>query len=71
MKKNIAFIMATMLIVANLNVLQAETKKLQLSLQTLDPKTNQVISRTENVNSPNVGVIIVDPWNYHWVHDCL
>jgi len=45
-KKTIAFITATILIVANLNVLHAETKKLQLSLQTLDPKTNQVITRT-------------------------
>lgn len=64
--KKIILLATIMLFVANLNILQAETKILQLSLQTLDPETNQVITKTEDVNSSNVGVVIVDPWNYHW-----
>lgn len=43
-----------------------ETKMLQMSLQIRDSKTNQVITRTEKVNTANVGFVIVDPWNYHW-----
>lgn len=66
MKRIIVLLTTAIFIVANLNSLQAETKKLQLSLQTRDPKTNQVITRTEDVNASNVGVVIVDPWNYHW-----
>ncbi len=48
------------------NKLLAEGKILHISLQTRDAKTNQVISRTEDVNASEVGVVIVDPWNYHW-----
>ena len=43
-----------------------ETKMLQLSLQIRDPKTNQVITKIEEVNASKIGVIIVDPWNFHW-----
>ncbi len=43
-----------------------ETKPLQLTLQIQDPNTDHIITNTENVNSANVGVVIVDPWNYHW-----
>src|ERR1035437_5531554 len=55
-----------LLIVVSLNALQAETKKLQLSLQTRDANTNQVIIRNENVDVSKVGIVIVDPWDYHW-----
>src|SRR5664279_4753753 len=48
------------------NGLFAEGKILHMSLQTRDPKTNQVITRTEDVDASKIGVVIVDPWNYHW-----
>lgn len=39
---------------------------LELTLQTRDAKTNQVVLATEKVDAAKVGVVIVDPWNYHW-----
>lgn len=41
-------------------------KMLHLALHTRDPKTNQLISATEDVDGSKVGIVIVDPWNYHW-----
>ncbi len=34
-------------------------------LQTRDSKNKQVV-QSERVASNKVGVVIVDPWNYHW-----
>ena len=48
------------------NELFAESKTLHLSLQTRDPKTNQVITRNEDVETSEIGIVIVDPWSYHW-----
>ncbi|MGA2408683.1 MAG: NPCBM/NEW2 domain-containing protein [Bacteroidales bacterium] len=48
------------------NELFAEGKILHISLQTRDPKTNQVITKTEDVDASKIGVVIVDPWNFHW-----
>jgi hypothetical protein len=45
---------------------RAEPKDLELALESRDPKTNHIESRTEKVASNKVGVVIVDPWNYHW-----
>ena len=44
----------------------AEPRPLSLTLQTRDPKTDQVIVKTEMVDSAKVAVVIVDPWNFHW-----
>jgi hypothetical protein len=62
------FILAAviMLIVSILNTMKAEPKLLHLKLQTRDPKTNQVYTRIEDVETTHVGIVIVDPWNYHW-----
>ena len=46
--------------------LQAENTMLHLSLQTRDPNTNQILIKEENVDASKIGVVIVDPWNYHW-----
>src|SRR5512137_2401048 len=43
-----------------------EPRRLSLTLQTRDPKSNQVALKTEDVDSAKVGVVIIDPWNYHW-----
>lgn len=50
--------------ITNANTGQSRT--LHLALQTRDPETNIVITRTEDVDASKVGVVIVDPWNYHW-----
>jgi hypothetical protein len=53
MKRIIFSIVTVILIVANLNQVQAE-------------KTNQVITKSENVDASKIGIVIVDTWNYHW-----
>ncbi len=45
---------------------QAQPRALHLALQTRNPKTNQVVVQTEDVDSAKVTVVIVDPWNFHW-----
>lgn len=35
-------------------------------LQTRDPKTDQVIVRSQRLDPRKTGIVIVDPWNYHW-----
>jgi NPCBM/NEW2 domain/Chitobiase/beta-hexosaminidase C-terminal domain len=39
---------------------------LELHTQTRDPKTDRVAAHLEKVDPRKVGVIIIDPWNYHW-----
>ena len=48
------------------NLALAESRPLNLTLQTRDSKTGQLLYKTENVDSSRVAVVIVDPWNYHW-----
>jgi hypothetical protein len=50
----------------NQNALFAQSKIFHISLQTRDSKTNQAITRIEDVDASKIGVVIVDPWNYHW-----
>ena len=45
---------------------EAQPRAIRLALQTRDPKTNEIQTRTEEVDSAKVAVVIVDPWNYHW-----
>jgi len=35
-------------------------------LQTRDPKSGQVIIRKEKLDPRKTGIVVVDPWNYHW-----
>lgn len=41
-------------------------KELQFDLQRRDPQTDEVVITKERVDSKHVGVVIIDPWNYHW-----
>lgn len=50
----------------NLCALQSDAKMLNFKLQTRDPKTNEILIKSEIVDASKVGIIIVDPWNYHW-----
>src|SRR5512136_1849052 len=44
----------------------AAPRVLELTLQTRDPQTGRIISTTEKVDASKVGIVIVDPWNFHW-----
>jgi len=66
MKRYILLLSVIILIGCTQNKMQTETKKLNLSLETRDPKTNQVITKIEHVDASKIGVIIIDPWNFHW-----
>jgi hypothetical protein len=44
----------------------ANPRPLSLTLQTRDPSTNEVVLKTEEVDPAKVGIVIIDPWNYHW-----
>src|ERR1019366_6730643 len=45
---------------------QARAAEIELTLQTRDPATGQVILTPEKVDPRHVGVIAVDVWNFHW-----
>jgi nicotinamidase-related amidase len=45
---------------------RSEPCTLHLTLQTRNPSSNRIVTKTENVRSDKVAVVIVDPWNYHW-----
>jgi hypothetical protein len=66
MKKFIWLLSLTILSGCTHSKVQTETKELHLSLETRDPKTNQVITKIESVDASKIGVIIIDPWNFHW-----
>jgi len=38
----------------------------QLDRRTRDPKTGKVTTTALKVDPARVGIVIVDPWNYHW-----
>ena len=44
----------------------ARPAEIELTLQTRDPATGQIMVQTEKVDPAHVGVIAVDVWNYHW-----
>jgi hypothetical protein len=40
--------------------------EMELTLQTRDPETGNIVLTTEKVDPKHVGVIAVDVWNFHW-----
>ncbi len=44
----------------------ARSAEIELTLQTRDPATGQVVLAPERVDPKRVGVIAVDVWNFHW-----
>jgi hypothetical protein len=64
--KRIILSLSIVLIFTVLNTLHAQKKTLHLSLETRDAKTNQIITRTEDVEASHLGIVIIDPWSYHW-----
>ncbi len=60
-------ILSTLILIGSLfNAIHAEIKILSLQLQTRDPITDQIFTRIEKVGTSKIGIVIVDPWNYHW-----
>jgi hypothetical protein len=39
---------------------------MNLTLETRDPQTNQLLVRTRSIDPARTAIIVVDPWNYHW-----
>ena len=62
----ISFTLACLLMAWPADWAPAQTRLLRLEAQTRDPKTNQVLPQTIEVDSSKVAVVIVDPWNFHW-----
>lgn len=48
------------------NRVPAQTKSISLTLRTRDSVTKQLITHSKQIATSNIGVIIIDPWNYHW-----
>ena len=44
----------------------ARGAELELTFQTRDPATGQIVKTLERMDPRRVGVIAVDVWNYHW-----
>ena len=40
--------------------------EITLGLRTRDGKTGEVISKPMAIDPHKVGIVVVDPWNYHW-----
>ncbi|MEI6783880.1 MAG: hypothetical protein WCQ21_23560, partial [Verrucomicrobiota bacterium] len=45
---------------------QTTPDEITLSLRIRDAKTGQVVIKPLKIDPRKVGIIIVDPWNYHW-----
>lgn len=45
---------------------QTPSNEITLSLRTRDPKTSEPKTTPLKIDPHKVGIVIVDPWNYHW-----
>jgi hypothetical protein len=66
MKKYRLYLCACLILLARQNNVVAQTKSLRLQMHTRDSVTNQVTTKTETISTKQIGIVIVDPWNYHW-----
>ena len=58
--------MRTMILSAVLLAGGAAAGAVELELQTRDAKTGKIVVRKQQVDPKHVGVVLVDPWNFHW-----
>lgn len=63
---NIVVAFTVLLASAGLFAQTPAIRSLELNLQTRDPQTNQVKIQKQIIDPRKVGIIVVDPWNYHW-----
>jgi len=54
------------LVLALLASVSARAEEIELTLQTRDPTTGEVVLTPEPVESKRVGIVAVDVWNFHW-----
>ncbi|MDP4212299.1 MAG: NPCBM/NEW2 domain-containing protein [Bacteroidota bacterium] len=66
MKRWLLSLSVLIVFVAVHDCVQAQPKTFHLSLRTRDPQTNRVMEKAEYVDASKIGIVIVDPWNYHW-----
>jgi hypothetical protein len=66
MKKWIIFLPALYFSSFFCSQVSAQGKTLSFKLRTRNHTTNQIIEKDESVETTKVGIVIVDPWNYHW-----
>jgi hypothetical protein len=66
MKRCMVSLLFLFVFIAVYDHVQAQSKTFPLTIRTRDPKTNRVIEKTEEVETSKIGIVIVDPWNYHW-----
>jgi hypothetical protein len=48
---------------------QLQPKKeqwIELTLQSRDPNTGEISLKKEKINTANLGIVVVDMWNFHW-----
>ena len=45
---------------------QTPSDEITLSLRTRDPKTSELVTTPLKIAPRKVGIVTVDPWNYHW-----
>jgi hypothetical protein len=46
--------------------LPAQSKAFPLTMHTRDAATKRLITNTKYVEASHIGIVIIDPWNYHW-----
>jgi hypothetical protein len=66
MKQRLFHLSALLLFLITFTNLNAQSKTIWLSLQTRDTITGQAITHREYADPSKTGIIIIDPWNYHW-----
>lgn len=66
MKKLFFSICITFVCLVVSTTLPAQSKTFRLAMHTRDPETKRLITHTKNVDASNIGIVIIDPWNYHW-----
>lgn len=66
MKKSIFSICMAFVCIIVYENLPAQSKFFPLTTHVRDPVTKRLIADTKNVDVSNIGIVIIDPWNYHW-----
>ncbi|MBX3239960.1 MAG: NPCBM/NEW2 domain-containing protein [Chitinophagaceae bacterium] len=66
MKKSILSVCMVLICLAVYRTLPAQSKAFPLTMHVRDPVTKQLITDIKQVDASHIGIVIIDPWNYHW-----
>jgi nicotinamidase-related amidase len=50
---------------------KSSSTELEFNLRRRDPAGGKITVSTERLDPRNVGIVVVDMWNYHWCRTCL